>query len=312
MSHPAPASTGSPTSSSRRLPSRLDSTDADGRGRDVETMSEGARSRSSSGSSLEGLTARLRGARQGKKSTAPRRPPTTEDSQDGVRGAEMQGSDAQSASDAAGATEPRRSSVPTISLSIDQVESAHGKTKLVTPDPTEPLPQLSVPTPFDSPALSTDSSSFDVQAMPPPRIQINENDAGEDKGPAATTFASSPARSEMSDADDASRSDGESDDDPSDSESLNVVSRSDSHPDPRELLRSQLAKASSERRDDDTAEERESERERRLGLNRMASDTSQSSRLGKVRDSGPEKQKMVYRKRRYFVLSSAGKLVYTS
>jgi hypothetical protein len=273
------------------------------------------------------LTARLHGARKGKKKS---KDSDLGDSQEietkGTgKGKERatEESDREKHEAKGGNEQPYDlSSVPTISVSTDQVESEHGTTRIVTPDLTEPPPPLTVPSPFDSPALSTHSSNFDPHsAAPPPRIKVNENDLNDDKGPSATTFATSQSLSDLSDDDDDSSrslSDDEENDDAakSDSESLNVVSRSDSQPDPRELLRSQLARAGNGRNDgrsvEETQEERKGEQERRMIMNRTVSGMSQRSTAGSGKGNDPEKRVRSYEKRRYFILSTAGKLVYTS
>ncbi|GAA6015710.1 hypothetical protein JCM11491_002454 [Sporobolomyces phaffii] len=316
-----PVARSSPTSSRTRTP-----TDVHTFRRGTDTPSEGARSRSSSGSSLEGLTARLHGARRGK--TEPHRngqtrqvaPEVQDDDDDNdvstekgkgrATGTERDGKERRNGRDDAQRSE--LASVPTISLSPDQVESQHGHTRVVTPDLNEPPPPLSVPSPAESPALSTRSSAFDPNPLPP-RIKVNEDDAAErpgDKEPTTTTFASSPSLSDLSDeGNDSSLS--PSDDEPgSDSRSLNLVSRAESHRDPRDLLRSQLAKAESGHHtigDDD----RRLEQERRVAMNRTSSGLSQRSTTA-VTEEGPCRPVRTYEKRRYFILSTAGKLVYTS
>ncbi|GAA5966929.1 hypothetical protein JCM3765_001304 [Sporobolomyces pararoseus] len=312
----------SPTSTSRTSSPRPKRASGINR-QDGEEESPETRSRSSSGSSLEGLTARLHGARRGRENSAKSGNHAEMTSADKGKGRERVRSEQkhQGEADRKAATEQplELSSVPTISLSTEQVESQHGTTRVVTPDLSEPPPPLTVPTPFESPALSSHSSNFDPQPPPPPRIKVNDNEQNDERGPTATTFTSSQSLSDLSDDDDnstQSRSDSEKDDDAkSETGSLNMVSRSDLHPDPRDLLRSQLAKAgtghSDGRTSDELREDKEMEQERRIIMNRTSSGMSSRSTLG----AGTENDRAIsraYEKRRYFILSTAGKLVYTS
>ncbi|GAA5872112.1 hypothetical protein JCM16303_000983 [Sporobolomyces ruberrimus] len=293
---------------------------------DTETKSEGARSRSSSGSSLEGLTARLHGARRGKKTTTKAEEAPSEDAPERQKGkgkerATEASHEQEEGTGSGNRQQPALASVPTILLSTDQVESDHGTTKLVTPDLSEAPPPLSVPTPFDSPSLSTHSSAFDSQPPPPPpRIKINEDtsffDQNGDTGPTTMTFSSSRSLSDRSDENDSSPSLSDNENDNDDSESISHIARSDSHPDPRELLRSQLAKAGTgikgEQTSQDKEEERELQKERRIAISRTVSAASQRSAITAEKGKGAENRKKGYEKRRYFILSTAGKLVYTS
>ncbi|GAA5901329.1 uncharacterized protein JCM6883_000181 [Sporobolomyces salmoneus] len=306
-----------PTTSSKP-PHSTTAKDGKGKGkeREIETASEGARSRSSSGSSFEGLTARLQGARQGKKRSVEKRDDAEEnDDSEGKSGDRVKHVQEEEEESFYNQRQTELSSVPTISLSVDQVEIQHGETKVVTPDLSEPPPPLSVPTPIDSPVLSAHSSNFDSRPPPPHRIKINENEPDDDKGPSATTFASSPSLSELSDAGDDDDEGGRSESE-SEPESVNLVSRSESQQDPRELLRSQLAKAGTGRQEGRTGEEireeQEAEQKIRVAMNRTASGISQRSHTGMEKEMGPGKEIKVYDKRRYFILSTAGKLIYTS
>ncbi|GAA5847303.1 hypothetical protein JCM5353_004230 [Sporobolomyces roseus] len=290
------------------LPKTLSETSqADTVGDETENSSVG-RSRASSDSSLEGLTARLHGARKGRGSG--------KIANEGEMGVNDEGKmDGRGATERNSPTEPwKQTSIPTISLSTEEVESNHGTTNIVTPDLKETPPPLTTSSPFASPRLSTHSSPI-IDSDPPPAIKINNDldeineEANNAQGQETTAISSSHSLSDLSDNDSSSSASSDNDED----DDSNLVSRSESHPDPREMLRAQLAKAGSGTRGD--AEEVEKEVERRVAMNRTVS--GMSARSGINATGGDEKKKAERienrcERRRYFILSTAGKLVYTS
>ncbi|GAA5926652.1 guanine nucleotide exchange factor MON1 [Sporobolomyces koalae] len=277
---------------------------------DSESVASRSRASSDSDSSLEGLTARLRGARQGRRSrSGPTE--TAQAASDGVNDAQAE---------PAPALDPHLASVPTIALSPDQVENEHGAAHLVALDPNEPPPPLTVP----SPALSIATADSSVFEPPSDETKItierDDDDPGHASTQARTTFTQSISDTDSSPSLDDDDKDNDTDAESAESRSVNFVARSDAQPDPRDLLRSQLARAEIETnarpsRNNSQAEHvreasgREYNFEARTKLDRKVSATSTKT-VASVAQS--QRQEFTYDKRRYFILSTAGKLVYTS
>jgi len=309
----SPTSTTNPRSASHERPvlsTTLSQTSQVSTAGDETEESSAGRSRASSDSSLEGLTARLHGARKGRGSGKANKDGTIRVQVDG----EGKKEDPSNETEPSASTKPeKQTSIPTISLSTGEVDSTPGRTtRISTPSLDDPPLPLTTTSPFASAQLSTHSSLLpDID--PPPAIKINSSSSFEDtpsQDPETTAISSfSPPHSNLSDNDSttsSSSSAGDEEEEEDEEEEGALVDRSESHPDPREMLRAQLAKAGSGRGDQ---REIEKEVERRVAMNRTVSGmSSKSVGAGEMGEMGMKRLE----RRRYFILSTAGKLVYTS
>lgn len=261
-------------------PSAHDDDDNDGERSSASSDSQ-TPSKASSSSSLDGLAARLHGARAGKAKTRT------------ARGeAELPRATSSRASSRKGKArlveEPPRT---TPQSSIVSASPTHAKSGGRAESPRVPADSASYDLPRQASAASeeplpsaspTHSTAF--QRPPPPSASVADPEEEDDPGG-------------DDDDDDAPRARAEDDDDAS---SLVSVSHSSLHPDPRSLLRAQLARSPSSQRQ--RAEEKPP-----LPRATSASPRNEAQPVQKL-SVGPES----FAPRRYFILSTAGKLVYTS
>ncbi|BGP58154.1 Vacuolar fusion protein mon1 [Rhodotorula sphaerocarpa] len=150
---------------------------------------------------------------------------------------------------------------------------------------------------------SSSSSSSNPSASPPPASASLQTRPASAR--AGSAQEAGPSTFEDGTAGDSS---GDEDEDPDADDATAFVSRAEGHPDPRELLRAQLARAST------SDSVKRGRRDSVDGTSPGGAPKEQftSTEVGDEEPLVSEEEARLYLPRRYFILSAAGKLVYTS